>query len=250
VPTNSSTIRHHAENRLLGALDPVLARRVASHLERVHLEEGQVIVEAGVAQRAVYFPVGCLASVLVERSDGRGVEVGLAGREGFIGLPLVLDTDPAPHRVVCQVAGEALTMPADRFRALLECMPAFRALLCRYIGIKLVEAAQLLACNSLHHTLPRLARWLLMAGDRVGADQFRLTQEFLGRMLAVRRPYLNAAAQQLRSTGCISYQRGQVSLLNRAQLELVACEDYRILGDQYARLLDPLCASSPTPESP
>ena len=128
-------------------------------------------------------------------------------------------------------------MSARGFRAAVPRAPAVRSLLYRYAGLRLFEAAQLLACNAMHPAAPRLARWLLMTSDRIGADQFRLTQACLASMLAVGRPYLNAAAQGLQRNGLIRYQRGQITLLDRSGLEAAACEDYRVLRSEYARLL-------------
>jgi CRP-like cAMP-binding protein len=209
-------------------------------LQQVLMAEGQVLVAPGEPQSHVYFPLGCLASVMVRLRDGRCVEVGLIGSEGFVGLPVLLETDPGPHHVVCQVAGQALRMPSSTFRAILRRSRALRRLLYRYSGLRLIEQAQLVACNTLHPVSPRLARWLLMASDRLPADEFRLTQEFLATMLAVRRPYLNSAAQDLQRSGFISYHRGQIKLLNRSALETTACEDYSVLRAEYARLLTPV----------
>ena len=186
---------------------------------------------------------------MVRLADERRVEVGLIGSEGFVGLPVLLETDPGPHHVVCRVAGAALRMPSGVFRATLGRTRVLRTLLYRYSGLRLIEQAQLVACNALHPVSPRLARWLLMASDRLPADEFRLTQEFLAQMLAVRRPYLNAAAQHLRRSGYISYHRGQIRLLDRSALEATACEDYRVLRAEYARLLVPV-ARTPTQSCP
>jgi CRP-like cAMP-binding protein len=179
---------------------------------------------------------------MVRLTDGRSVEVGLIGSEGFVGLPVLLETDPGPHHVVCQVTGPALRMPSNTFRATLRRSGVLRRLLYRYSGLRLIEQTQLIACNALHPVSPRLARWLLMASDRLPADEFRLTQEFLAQMLAVRRPYLNSAAQALQRNGYISYHRGRIKLLNRSALEATACEDYSVLRAEYARLLVPIAS--------
>jgi CRP-like cAMP-binding protein len=226
------------QNQLLAAAEPADAVRLRSVLQPVRLARGDVLAAAGEPQADIYFPTGCLVSVFVQVADGRGAEVGLVGKEGFVGLPVLLETDPGPHALVCQVSGLALRMSAHSFRALTRRATRFRRLLLRYAGVRLIEEAQLIACLALHTMTPRLARWLLMAHDRVGADDVHLTQEFLARMLAVGRPYLNGAMQGLQRDGHIAYRRGRIAVLNRAGLEAAACEDYRLLRGAYERLFD------------
>ena len=223
-------------NQLLAALPPAEAERLRSALQPVRLARGDVLAAAGEPQRDVYFPTGCLVSVSVPLAGGRGAEVGLIGSEGFVGLPILLETDPDPHVVVCQVGGEALRMPAGSFRAVTRRAATLRRRLLQYAGVRLVEEAQLLACLALHTLNPRLACWLLMTYDRLGEDHVHLTQEFLARMLAVGRPYLNTAMQRFQRDGYIAYQRGRIAVVNRAGLEAAACEDYRVLQAAYERL--------------
>ena len=223
-------------NQLLAVLPAAEAERLGGALELVRLAQGQVLATAGQPQQNVYFPAGCLVSVLVPLGDGRQAEVGLIGSEGFVGLPVLLHSDPGPHVLVCRVPGEALRLPARRFRALTRRAAAFRRRLLQYAGVRLVEEAQLLACLALHTLTPRLACWLLTAYDRLGSDHVHLTQAFLARLLAVGRPYLNRAMQRLQQDGYIACQRGRVAVLNRAGLEAAACEDYHVLRAAYQRL--------------
>jgi CRP-like cAMP-binding protein len=223
-------------NQLLAVLPPAEAERLRRALQPVRLVRGDVLAAAGEPQRDVYFPTGCLVSVLVQLAEGREAEVGLIGSEGFVGLSILLETDPGPHVLICQVSGEALRMPARSFRVVTRRAATFRRRLLQYAGVRLVEETQLLACLALHTLTPRLARWLLMTYDRIGADHVHMTQDFLARMLAVGRPYLNSAMQGLQRDGYIAYQRGRIAVMNRAGLEAAACEDYRILRAVYERL--------------
>ncbi len=224
-------------NQLLAALPSAAANYMFARLKPVQLAQGQMLVTPGQCQSEVYFPTGCLASAVVRLEDGRAAEVGLIGSEGFVGLPILLETDCVPHAVMCQVPGQALRMSSTSLRTAVRRLPPVRGLLYRYGGVRLIEQAQMIACNSLHPVRPRLARWLLMAHDRLGSDRIQLTQEYLAAMLAVRRPYVNSAVQALKRSGVIHYRRGEITLLHRARLEATACEDYAVLRAEYARLL-------------
>jgi CRP-like cAMP-binding protein len=237
------TTSRSTQNQLLALLPAPVAETVVSRLDLVHLEGGQVLAAAGQPLPAVYFPKGCLISALVHLSDGRLVEVGMVGSEGFAGLPVLLQTDPAPQTLMCQVGGDALTMTAARFATVIRRTPDLRALLYKYAGLRLIESGRLLACNALHPLGARLARRLLMTQDRIGSDQFELTQDFLARMLVVRRPYLNSAARALQRNGWIRYRRGQITVVDRAGLETTTCEDYRMLQAEYGRLFSRVAPS-------
>lgn len=224
------------ENLLMAALPPPVADRLCARLRPVQIQSGQVLTAAGAMHTHVYFPLSCLVSLVVPLAGGRVAEVGIVGREGFVGLPVLLGTDPVGHASICQVAGTALRMPAVPFRSLAGRTPELRLRLYRYAGVRLEESAQLTACNALHAVRQRLARWLLLTQDRVGADRFDLTQEFLAQMLAVRRPYLSRTAQDLQRLGCITYRRGHIAVLDRGLLESTSCDDYDTVRALYARL--------------
>jgi CRP-like cAMP-binding protein len=231
------TRSHLDRNELLAQVGPNDTERLRRSLEPVHLGRGHVLAVAGEAQEDVYFPAGCLISVCVQLGDGRGAHVGLIGSEGFIGLPVLLETEPGPHRLVCQIGGEAMRMSSQTFRTLLNQTAGFRRLMLQYAGVRLTEETQHLACMALHAVNPRLARWLLITRDRVGSADLPLTQEFLAQILAVRRPYLTGLMQDLQREGHISYQRGRITLLNGTALASAACEDYLAVRSMYDRLL-------------
>lgn len=212
------------------------SRRLARAFEKVPVARGHVFAAADRPQQHVYFPESCLASVFVQLRNGRGVHVGLIGSEGFIGLPILLDIRPVPHRVVCQIPGEAQRIPADEFLRFLARASGMRQLLLQYAGIRLAEETQHLACAALHPVALRLARWLIIIRDRFGSNELPLTHDFLAEMLAVRRPYLSRLMQNLQHAGYIEYQRGRISILNQTGLASAACEDYWVVRAIYEQL--------------
>lgn len=226
-------------NELLAQAPHSDAERLRRALEPIRLGRGHVLAVAGEAQQDVYFPAGCLVSVCVQLADGRAAHVGLIGSEGFIGLPVLLETEPGSHRLVCQIGGEAWRMSSEMFRTLLKRTAGFRRLMLQYAGVRLTEETQHLGCMALHAGSPRLARWLLITRDRVGSDDLPLTQEFLAQILAVRRPYLTGLMQDLQRAGHIMYRRGRISILNGTGLASTACEDYWAVRSMYDRLFRP-----------
>jgi CRP-like cAMP-binding protein len=168
-------------------------------------------------------------------ADGKSVEVGLTGAEGFVGVPLVAGFQTSPTRVIMQIAGSAFRIPAaDLVRGLREC-PKLAKELQRYAQELALQSVQTSACNRLHEVSHRLARWLLMSQDRVGGDTVRLTQEFLAHMLGTRRASVTVAAGSLQDAGFIIYSNGEVKIKNRSGLEKASCECYAALTRQSDR---------------
>jgi CRP-like cAMP-binding protein len=227
-------------NRLLKLLSPVSARAIARYLQPVHVEAGHRFANLGEPFTDVYFPQTCLISVLVPGPDGRAQGVAMLGREGFVGLHVLLNSDPTPQLFMCQIKGEALAMPVGAFRRVLRRRSELREILYQYAGVHLNQCLQLVACNSQHQTEQRLARWLLMARDAVGRNEFELTQELLAQMLAVRRSYLNTTMQRFQHTGLIKLGRRNVAIANAALLEAAACTDYSVIRRESERLIGPL----------
>ena len=179
-----------------------------------------------------YFVNDGLASVLNVMTDGKSVEVGLAGKEGFIGLPLVVGLSTSPSRVVMQVAGSAFRIRASDFTQALRRCPQLERQLNLFTHAMAMQATQVAACNRVHEVEERLARWLLMSQDRLGGDRVPLTQEFLAHMLGTRRASVTVAAGILQKAGLIRYTRGEVNVVNRAELEDAACECYQSMVRQ------------------
>lgn len=218
-----------APNRLLSFLPGDEQARLAPFLEDVELPIRERVSAADEPWNYVIFPSSAMMSTLTELPEGDSVEVGLVGRDGFVGLDLLFGVRNAVSTVIVQIPGRVLRMRADDFEReiVLKDGPAFRLLL-RYCRAFLGSVAQFSACNASHALEQRLARWLLMTQDRVQSERFPMTHEFLAYMLAVRRATVTQAANALRLTGLIDYERGEIVILQRNELELASCGCYAI----------------------
>src|SRR3984893_9314764 len=206
-----------------------------ANLHFVELPNHTVLNEMGQPIRFAYFINAGLASILNVMADGKTVEVGLAGKEGFIGLPLLVDFDTSPTQVVMQVEGSGLRISSTAFKDVLRNCPKLNKKLQRFSQVLGMQATQIAACNRLHGVEERLARWLLMSQDRMGGDIVPLTQEFLAHMLGTRRASVTIAAGILQKAGLITYNRGSVKILDRDELEDSACECYSAIVLQSER---------------
>ena len=200
-----------------------------SGLEAVQLEFGKVLYEPGDAVGHVYFPEDCLISLLVAVEGNGALEVGMVGKEGMVGLSLALGRSSSPVRVLVQGGGSALRMSGKRFMRELKVDGRLRRELDRGIHVAMLTAMQIAACNKSHLLAERLARWLLMVRDRLGRDEFPLTQEFLARMLGVRRSGVTGAASELQRRDLIRYSRGNMRILDLAGVRAATCECYRVI---------------------
>jgi CRP-like cAMP-binding protein len=229
--------REPAGNRLLDLLPIADYDRLRPDLETVAIGVLDVVCEANQPIPYIYFPTGGVISVVTLLADGVTVELATVGRDGMIGLPVFLGADTMPSRASGQVPGDALRMEAGAFQAEVERNGPLVRVLHRYTHAFFNQAALVLACNGVHSAEQRCARSLLQTHDRVGADEFLLTQEFLALMMGVRRARVSAAAGRLRKAGLIRYARGRITILDRPGLESVACECYRVIEREFDRLL-------------
>ena len=221
--------RASVQNLLLASLASDTYRRVSRSLETVPLILKEVLHKPGALLDHVYFPGGGFCSILAILDDGGMVEVATVGREGMLGVSAILNRrQPAPSITMVQAAADiCYRMSIEAFRLELDRRGGFYALMTRYAVAHLGFVMQSTACNARHSVERRLARWLLLAHDRVGKDQFPLTQEFAAMMLGASRPTVTAVAGALQSAGLISYHRGLLRIVNREQLEKTSCECYR-----------------------
>jgi CRP-like cAMP-binding protein len=215
-------------NRLLAALPADESQRIVPTLDVVPLKLKDFLQKAGEPIRYVYFPGGGFCSIVTVLEDGSMVEVATIGREGAIGTLAVSDGTLMPAAVMVQGAAEiCYRMAADAFRREMDRRGAFYELLTHYTQALVGFVMQSTACNAVHSIEQRLARWLLMAADRMGSDAFPLTQEFAAMMLGATRPTVTVVAGTLQKAGLITYHRGQVTIVDREQLEAASCECYR-----------------------
>jgi CRP-like cAMP-binding protein len=207
-------------------------QQLLPELELVRLKLHQVIIEAGETMKSGYFVNTGILSVLAVQPDGKSVEVGLIGNEGFLGLPLLVGYRTSPTRVVCQADGTAYRCDAQALRRVLRDCPELEQQLHRFGQQLAMQTTQIAACNRLHDVEERLARWILMTEDRLLGDTLPLTQEFLAQMLGTRRSSVTVAAGTLQKAGLISYTRGSVTIVDRKRLEDAACDCYAIVQRQ------------------
>lgn len=196
------------------------------YLEFVEFRNAQRLEQGDRRIDEVYFLNGGIGSMLIETSDGRSVEVGLAGYEDMIGLPLAAGLDEFSYTVIVQVPGDGFLMQADIFQQRLPQLPELRRILLRRLAIRSVEMAQNAACNRLHNIKQRLARWLLLTHDRLDSDLIRTTHDFLSRMVGTDRPSVSLAVADFERDGIIRPGRGTILIANRRKLEERSCECY------------------------
>jgi CRP-like cAMP-binding protein len=216
-------------NNLLAALPRKVYERMLPGLFPVELAFGEVLYEPGKTIREVYFPGASLVSLLTPVDGHLALEVGMVGREGMVGYPLALGIQTSPVRALVQGAGPALRMSAKRFSTELGRNPAVQRELNRYVHAMMKQISQTAACNRFHVVEARLARWLLMTRDRVGAGEFRMTHEFLSHMLGVRRVGVTEAATALQRRKLIEYTRGRIRILDHRGLEAACCSCYEVV---------------------
>jgi CRP-like cAMP-binding protein len=228
---------HALNNRILSGLPQQDRERLLTRMERSTLDHRQILIEANEPIRHVHFPLGGVVSLVIGTVNGATLEVAMVGNEGMIGLPVLFGSETTPISAVVQVPGEALRMSAQAFRAEVDRYGPLVQHLHLHAGTLLFQIAQSTACTHHHSVSQRCSRWLLTAHDRVGNDEFALTQETLAHMLGVRRASVSAAAAKLQELGLIRYRRGYVAIVDRQALEQASCECYRIVKAEYERLL-------------
>jgi len=224
-------------NRILLQLPAGERESFESSLERVTLKVKDLLWEPEQSHVYVYFPQDAVISLVTVLRDGEVIEALTSGNEGFVGLEVFHGLKSSSFRAICQVSGDVKRMTVQDFRRCLEGAPEMTRVLHRYSQFVLETVAQSAACNRLHVIEKRCARWILMTHDRVLKDEFRLTQEFLAEMLAVRRPGVTVAVGILESRGLIGHGRGTIRVLDRAGLEAAACECYATIKKRQAILL-------------
>jgi CRP-like cAMP-binding protein len=198
------------------------------HLEYVSLPSHRVLHESGEKVAFAYFPNRGLISLVVVMKDGKKAEAGIFGNEGFTGTSASVGLSRSPLQAVMQITGDGFRIKVAALQNTLESAPHMRLMLSRYAIVQGMQVAQTAACNRLHDVKQRLARWLLMAQDRVDSGWLPITHDFLATMLGTDRPSVSLAAGVLQKKKLIEYTRGAVRIVNRKKLEAAACECYGI----------------------
>lgn len=216
------------KNQILAALSGAAYKQLLAHLELVSLPLGERLYKSGDLIEHVYFPNDALISLVTHMKDGATIEVGLIGRDGMVGIPVLLGDEIAFEEAVVQIAGDALRMQSGALKEVLKKIHSpLLTLLLLYTRSLMKQVAQTAACNGRHTAEKRLSRWLLMCRDRMDSDELGLTQEFISQMLGMRRAGISSAAITLQDEGFIRYTRGHITILRRKELEEFTCECYR-----------------------
>lgn len=224
-------------NRLLAALPSDEYERIVPGLQKVSFSLGEVVYEFGGQLDYVYFPTTAIVSLLYTMENGSSAEMGLTGNDGVVGIALFMGGGTMPNRAVVQSAGHALRMKVKLLKDEFARGGQFQHLLLRYTQALITQISQTAVCNRLHAVDQQLCRWLLLSHDRVQADELIMTQELIADMLGVRREGVTVAAGRLQDAGAISYVRGHIKILDRAKLEETVCECYRVVKNEFDRLL-------------
>ena len=216
-------------NRIVLGLPDDEYRRLRIHLEFLELPHHFSLHEPGRKIEYAYFLNRGLASIVVSMRNGKDVEAGVTGCEGFVGTPFIANLQRSPLREQMQIAGEGFRVNVQILKKILTQSPLLQLSLTRYAIIQSLQIAQTAACNRLHEVGRRLARWLLLAQDRLGASTLPITHDFLATMLGTDRPSVSLAAAKLQRKKLVEYRRGVVTVRNRKRLEAASCECYGVI---------------------
>ena len=223
-------------NKVLKILPRAELEAVLLRTEMVTIESKEIVWEPDKPIRFVHFPEDCVISLVTDLKSGDQVEAMTVGNDGFAGLAIFNGLSVSKLLAIGQITGYSRRIGAEDFRQLVEECDDLRGLMHRYSQFVFETVSQSAACNRLHVIEQRCARWLLMSQDRVGRDQFDLTQEFLAVMLGVRRPGVTVAMGVLEKAGLIAHGRGNITVVNRAGLEKAACECYATIRERQGTL--------------
>jgi CRP-like cAMP-binding protein len=227
----------YRRNRLLAPLPEQAQEWLGpDHAELVDLTLREQVYEVDQPIDHVYFPLNCVVSEVTLLPDHGPIEVGTTGYEGMAGLPAFLGVTTSATRSFCQVPGQAVRLDLTALHRLSDSDGVLRGPLLRYTQAVMVELSQNVACNRLHSTEERCARWLLQTHDRVGGDVFPMTQDFLAQMLGVRRATVSLSARLLQEAGLIRYTRGRITVLDREGLHAASCTCYDAVRREFDKL--------------
>jgi CRP-like cAMP-binding protein len=241
--TSSEDAHGARRNRLLACLPEAVWQRWQPQLEAVDLRLGQVLCEPGERLTQVVFPTTAIVSLVYLTANGASAEIAVIGREGMVGTWLPMGAGSTPSREVASTAGRGFRLRTSVLLEDFNRSPAVMHLVLRYTQALLTQISQMAVCNRHHSLEERLCHWLLLRLDRLESSHIAVTQELIASMLGVRREGVTQAAGRLQKAGLITYRRGHIEVLDREGLEARSCECYRVVKNEYDRLLPPLSAS-------
>lgn len=225
-----------ANNSLLAALPREEFEGLLSEMQQVDLSSGDILHGLEDSIRHVYFPHDAVISLISQMKSGASVEAAMVSGEGMVGLPVFWGSDAVVMQAVVLISGRATRIKAKVFKEEFCKSRLLRTLLHQYTQTLLTQTTQSTACNGLHQLQERFAKWLLLLGDRLKEDEFKLTHELISQMLGVRRAGVSTVASDLRRLGLIESSRGNIRIVNRTGLEAIACECYEIIKTAFDQL--------------
>ncbi|MBK9165404.1 MAG: Crp/Fnr family transcriptional regulator [Acidobacteria bacterium] len=226
-------------NKLIAALPDEDFERLTTHLELVSLDLGDVIYESGEKLEHLFLPTTAIISLLYIMENGSTAEIGLSGNDGLVGIALFMGGSTTPSRAVVQSGGKAFRLHSRHLTDEFSLGGPFQKILLRYTQALMTQIAQTAVCNRLHTVEQQLCRWLLINYDLLQSNKLIMTHDLIANMLGVRREGVSVAAGRFQKLGLIQYVRGTITMVDRNRLETVGCECYRVVKDEYDRLLSP-----------
>lgn len=225
------------KNHLLSSLPDEEFERIRRHLTPISLKLGKVLYESGDRMDFVYFPTTAIISLLYIMENGSTAEIGVVGNDGILGIALFMGGNTTPNRAIIQSAGDAFKMSAKDLMEEFTLGGVFHNLLLRYTQALITQISQTAVCNRLHSVEEQLCRWLLLSHDRLDSDKLVMTHNLISDMLGVRREGVTLATHKLSKKGLITNVRGTITIIDRQGLEREVCECYKVVNDEYNRLL-------------
>lgn len=226
-------------NRLLQAIEDFGSAGMDSYLEKVDLEHGQTLCEAGGALNHAYFPDSAILSLLTLLENGMAIETAVIGREGAFGIFTALTNRISFNRCTVQRKGSAFRASAEALQSEFSCSERVRDLFIRYSEALFAQVQQTVACHAHHAVKQRMCRWLLMMHDRSDGQDLPCTHEFMADLLGINRKSVTLAARIVQNEGLIAYRRGRMQVVDRSGLEKAACECYTAVNKHFASLFCP-----------
>ena len=231
------SMKDSPQNNLLSVLPQSDFNRIKHYLVPVDLPLGKVLCESGGKLSNVFFPTTAIVSLLSVMENGASAEIAVVGNEGIVGIALFMGGETMTNRIVVQSAGKAYQLSDKILKQEFERSGALQHLLLRYTMALLAQMAQTAVCNRHHSVDQQLCRWLLLSLDRLPTNELTMTQELIANMLGVRREGVTEAAGRLQTARLIDYSRGRITVLDRPGLESRVCECYKVVRDEFSRLL-------------
>jgi CRP-like cAMP-binding protein len=225
----TNTVGNRVGNKILLSIPDKEYGLILPHLEFLNMPHHLSLYEPGQPLEFVHFPNTGMVSLVIATEDGKTVEVGEVGKEGFAGVQAAVGINRNQVREIVQIAGDGFRVRIGALKSVLKSSPALQLILTRYAVVQGMQFAQTAACNRLHNIEQRLARWLLITQDRVDSTTLAITHDFLATMLGTDRPTVSLAAGTLLKKKIIGYTRGAVQILSRTKLEESACECYEVI---------------------